>query len=61
MAQVAALPQQDTDSLKKMWHDLFGNSPPPYNKAFLVKRLSYRLQVWWPVGGNRSASDRPGQ
>jgi len=44
MAQVAALPQQDTDSLKKMWQDLFGNSPPPYNKAFLVKRVSYRLQ-----------------
>lgn len=44
MAQVAALPQQDTDSLKKLWRDLFGSPPPPYNKAFLVKRLGYRLQ-----------------
>jgi hypothetical protein len=44
MAQVASLPQQDTDSLKKLWRDLFGNPPPPYNKAFLVKRLGYRLQ-----------------
>lgn len=44
MAQVAALPRQDTESLKKLWRDLFGSPPPPYNKAFLVKRLGYRLQ-----------------
>lgn len=44
MAQVAALPDKPTEELKRMWRDLFGTNPPPYNRAFLVKRLAYRLQ-----------------
>lgn len=43
-AQVAALPDKPTDELKRMWRDLFGTSLPPYNRAFLVKRLAYRIQ-----------------
>lgn len=44
MAQVAALPGKSTPELKAMWQDLFGTSAPPYNRAFLIKRLAYRLQ-----------------
>ena len=43
-AQVAALPDKPTDELKRMWRDLFGANPPPYNRSFLVKRLAYRIQ-----------------
>ena len=44
LAQVAALEGMETTALKKMWRDLFDADPPPYNKRFLVNRLSYRLQ-----------------
>ena len=44
LAQVAALKGMETTALKKMWRDLFDAEPPPYNKRFLVNRLSYRLQ-----------------
>ena len=44
LAQVAALEGMETTALKKMWRDLFDADPPPYNKRFLVSRLSYRLQ-----------------
>ncbi len=44
LAQVAALEGMETAALKKMWRDLFDAEPPPYNKRFLVNRLSYRLQ-----------------
>ncbi|HJP55382.1 MAG: DUF2924 domain-containing protein [Rhodospirillales bacterium] len=41
---MAALKGMETTALKKMWRDLFGIEPPPYNKRFLVNRLSYRLR-----------------
>ncbi len=44
MAQVAALPDKPTGELKRMWQDLFETKAPPYNRSFLIKRLSYRLQ-----------------
>ena len=44
MAQVAVLPDKSTDELKRMWRDLYDSDPPPYNRAFLIKRLGYRLQ-----------------
>ena len=43
-AQVAALPGKPTNELKALWRALYGTEPPPYNKAFLVKRLAYRVQ-----------------
>jgi hypothetical protein len=30
--------------LQEKWLDLYGSEPPKYQKAFLVKRLSYRIQ-----------------
>ncbi len=44
MAQVVVLPDKTTDELKRMWRDLYDSDPPPYNRAFLIKRLGYRLQ-----------------
>ena len=44
LAQLAALAKIPTADLKKMWQELMGTPPPPYNRVFLVKRLSYRVQ-----------------
>jgi hypothetical protein len=44
MAQVAALPAMPIKELKAMWRDLYGKEPPPYNRAYIVKRLAYRIQ-----------------
>ena len=42
--QVAALPGMSIEELKKMWRNYHETEPPPFNRAFLVKRLAYRLQ-----------------
>ncbi|QLH40887.1 MAG: DUF2924 domain-containing protein [Defluviicoccus sp.] len=44
LAQVAALPEKSTAELKQLWRELYDREPPPYNRAFLVKRLAYRIQ-----------------
>ncbi|MBF0141625.1 MAG: DUF2924 domain-containing protein [Magnetococcales bacterium] len=44
MKQVAILPSMTHAELKKTWRDLHQSEPPPYNRAFLVKRLAYRIQ-----------------
>ncbi|MBF0148372.1 MAG: DUF2924 domain-containing protein [Magnetococcales bacterium] len=42
--QVAALPEMTAEELKKMWRSCHETEPPPYNRAFLVKRLAHRIQ-----------------
>ncbi|MBF0147610.1 MAG: DUF2924 domain-containing protein [Magnetococcales bacterium] len=42
--QVAALPEMSTAELKAMWLEMHQSKPPPYNRAFLVKRLAHRIQ-----------------
>lgn len=44
LKEVAALPGLSIGDLKVKWRVLFDSDPPPYNKSFLVRRLSYRLQ-----------------
>ena len=44
LARVVALRTTPIHELKKMWSDLFGKAPPPYNRRFLENRLAYRLQ-----------------
>lgn len=44
LKRVAALPGMSTGELKKLWRELNRSDPPPYNRAFLVKRLAYRIQ-----------------
>ncbi|MBF0605699.1 MAG: DUF2924 domain-containing protein [Nitrospirae bacterium] len=44
LKRVAALPGMSTADLKRMWNELSQSEPPPYNRAFLVKRLAYRIQ-----------------
>jgi hypothetical protein len=44
LAQLAALQTMTTPELIKKWRELNDSDPPPYNKIFLVSRLSYRVQ-----------------
>ena len=44
LAKVAALPQMPMAELATMWEEHFQAKAPKYNKAYMVKRLAYRLQ-----------------
>jgi hypothetical protein len=44
LARLAALQTAPTADLKQQWRELFGKGPPPWNRAYLVSRLSYRVQ-----------------
>ena len=43
-ARLAALRTTPTPDLKAQWRDLFDTEPPPFNRQYLVSRLSYRIQ-----------------
>ncbi|MBF0177969.1 MAG: DUF2924 domain-containing protein [Magnetococcales bacterium] len=42
--RVAALPGMSVSELKAMWKTYHETEPPPFNRAFLVSRLAYRIQ-----------------
>lgn len=44
LARLAALQTAPTADLKQQWRELFGKEPPPFNRPYLVSRLSYRVQ-----------------
>lgn len=43
-ARLAALKTTPTPDLKVLWRELFASEPPPFNRQYLVTRLSYRIQ-----------------
>src|SRR5215211_6773032 len=44
LSRLAALQTPPTTDLKQQWRELFGKEPPPFNRPYLVSRLSYRVQ-----------------
>ena len=44
IGRIAGLPGLPVPDLKKLWRELYGKEPPPFNKVYFVKRLAYRLQ-----------------
>ena len=58
LAQLAAFEKTPTADLKKMWRELMGTEPPPYNRVLLVKRLSYRVQELAFGGLSKEAEHR---
>jgi hypothetical protein len=44
LSQLAALQAMTTPQLVAKWRELNDSDPPPYNKSFLISRLSYRVQ-----------------
>ncbi len=43
-ARLAALKTTPPPDLKAQWRELFDSWPPPFNRQYLVSRLSYRIQ-----------------
>jgi hypothetical protein len=44
LARLAALKTMPVLELKEQWRQLFDSEPPPFNRDYLVSRLSYRIQ-----------------
>jgi hypothetical protein len=44
LPRLAALQTATASELKEQWRALFDMEPPPFNRAYLVSRLSYRVQ-----------------
>ena len=44
LARLAALQTATASELKAQWWAMFGKVPPPFNRPYLVSRLSYRVQ-----------------
>ncbi len=44
LRQLAALQKMSTDELKDKWRDLYSTEPPGCKKAFIQKRLAFRIQ-----------------
>ncbi|OGV54634.1 MAG: hypothetical protein A2017_20445 [Lentisphaerae bacterium GWF2_44_16] len=44
LRQLAALQKMSLRDLKEKWRDLYGSEPPDFSRAFLLKRLAYRIQ-----------------
>ncbi len=44
LGRLAALQTLPTADLKRQWRELFGTEPPPFNRPYLVSRLSYHVQ-----------------
>jgi hypothetical protein len=44
VGRIAKLPALSAPDLKKLWRDLYGKEPPPFNRVYFIRRLAYRLQ-----------------
>jgi hypothetical protein len=44
LAQIAALVKASLPELRAQWRDLFGKEAPGINRAYLERRIAYRLQ-----------------
>jgi hypothetical protein len=44
LAHIAALAKASLSDLKAQWRDLFGTEPPGIKRAYLERRIAYRLQ-----------------
>jgi hypothetical protein len=44
LPRLAALQTATAAELKEQWRAVFGKEPPPFNRPYLVSRLSYRVQ-----------------
>lgn len=44
LGRLAALQAAPITHLKRQWRELFGKEPPPFNRAYILSRLAYRIQ-----------------
>jgi hypothetical protein len=56
--ELERLPRLGVADLRRRHADLFGETIRTGNKAWLVKRLAWRLQATWSAGGECSTRRR---
>jgi len=44
LRQLLALQEMDRPALEEKWRDLYGAEPPKFKKAFLQRRMAFRIQ-----------------
>ncbi len=44
LRQLGALQKMPLTDLREKWKDLYGTKPPKFSRAFIQKRLAYRIQ-----------------
>ena len=44
LAELAELPKLPYAALKDRWRSLYGTEPPRYSRAYMIRRLAYRVQ-----------------
>lgn len=44
LKQITALSAMDIATLKATWRDLYKTEPPKFNRAYIERRLAYRIQ-----------------
>jgi len=57
LRQLAALQKMSLSELQNKWRDLYGAEAPQFKKAFLEKRLAYRIQELF-YGGLPETAER---
>ena len=44
LAELTELPKMPYSALKDRWRSLYGTEPPKYSRAYMIRRLAYRVQ-----------------
>lgn len=57
LAQISKLPQMSPPELRTLWEELFGTPSPPAYRAYLQRRLAYRIQEL-AMGGTEAVDSR---
>jgi hypothetical protein len=57
-ADIAALPHMTTSELRARYAEVFGEQPPTWNRVWMLKRLSWRLQALVEGGLSERARQR---
>lgn len=58
LSQISRLPQMTPPELRDLWRELFGAFPPQVNRAYLQRRLAYRIQELAMGGGSEDIDKR---
>jgi hypothetical protein len=58
MGQLLALRSASATELREKWRQLFATDPPPFNRSYLIDRLTYRIQELTYGGLSVDTKDR---
>ena len=47
LKEISALPALEREELKQIWKDMFGTSPGKNSKDFMIRKIAWRMYVYW--------------